>query len=274
MNFLALPFPQIDPVMLQLGPLSIHWYGVAYVVGILFGWWYARRLAADPRLWGAGGSPMTVEDIDDFLVWAVVGIIAGGRIGYILFYDLPVYLDDPLRVFQLWAGGMSFHGGLAGTVVAMILYARRRGFSPWSLFDVIAASIGLGLFLGRLANFINQELWGKVTTLPWGVVFPAAGPEPRHPTQLYEAALEGIGLFVLLRVLTHGFGQLRNPGFVAGAFIAWYAACRILVEFFRLPDAQLGYLAGGWLTMGMVLSLPMAALGLWAMATAKGRAPQ
>ncbi len=268
MPFLAIAFPRIDPVALQIGPLAVHWYGLAYVIGILFGWWYARRLASNERLWG-GRSPISAADIDDFLTWAVIGIVVGGRLGYILFYDLPAYLHDPLRVFMLWTGGMSFHGGLLGTTVAMLLFARSRGFSPLSLFDVIAASVGGGIFLGRIANFINQELWGKPTDLPWGVIFPAAGPEPRHPSQIYEAVLEGLVLFVILRVLTHGLGKLARPGFVAGAFIAWYATARIIVEFVRLPDAQIGYLFGGWLTMGMVLSLPMLALGVALMAVSR-----
>jgi phosphatidylglycerol---prolipoprotein diacylglyceryl transferase len=271
MPLLAIPFPQIDPVMLRLGPLSVHWYGMAYVAGILFGWWYARRLVASQPLW-RGKSPMTPRDIDDFLIWAVIGIVAGGRLGYVLFYDLPQFAANPSRIAMLWTGGMSFHGGLTGTIVAMYLFARSRGISPFSLFDVIAASVGIGIFLGRVANFINQELWGKPTELPWGVVFPAAGPEPRHPSQLYEAVLEGLVLFVLLRILTHRFFKLGQPGFVAGAFIAWYAFARILVEFVRLPDQQIGYLAGEWLTMGMLLSLPMAAVGIWAMITARQRA--
>ncbi|GIL02339.1 MAG: prolipoprotein diacylglyceryl transferase [Alphaproteobacteria bacterium] len=271
MPLFAIPFPAVDPVLIELGPFAVHWYGVAYVAGILFGWWYARRLVADARLWGTRGAPMTPADLDDFLVWAVIGIVAGGRLGYVLFYDLPVYLDNPARILMVWTGGMSFHGGLAGTIVAMILFARRRGFSVFSLFDVIAASVGVGLFLGRLTNFINQELWGKPTDLPWGVIFPAAGPEPRHPSQLYEAVLEGLVLFLVLRLLTHRLVKLQLPGFVAGAFIAWYASCRILIEFVRLPDPQLGYLAFGWLTMGMLLSLPMLAAGIWAMATARSR---
>ena len=271
MTFLAIAFPMIDPVMLRLGPLAIHWYGVAYVVGITFGWRYARRLVANDRLW-ADKSPITVTDIDDFLIWAVIGIIAGGRLGYVLFYDLPVYLENPFRIAMLWTGGMSFHGGLAGTIIAMIAFARRRGFSPFSLFDVIAASVCIGIFLGRSANFINQELWGKPTDLPWGVVFPIAGPEPRHPSQLYEGLLEGLLMFFLLRFLTHRLLKLKSPGYVGGAFVAWYAISRIVVEFVRLPDIQVGYLAGNWLTMGMVLSLPMFAAGLWAMMTAPARA--
>ena len=270
MPLLAIAFPPIDPVMLQLGPLSIHWYGAAYALGILFGWWYARRLAADARLWN-GKSPLAVEAIDDFLIWAVAGIIIGGRIGYAVFYDFPAFSDDPLRLLKLWTGGMSFHGGLAGTIMAMLLYARSRGFSPFSLFDVVAASAGIGIFLGRLANFINQELWGKPTEIAWGVVFPDAGPQPRHPSQIYEAVLEGLLMFVLLRMLTHSFLKLGSPGFVGGAFVTWYASARIAIEFFRLPDPQIGYLAGNWLTMGMVLSLPMLALGIWAMLSASRR---
>jgi len=263
----AIAFPMIDPVLLRLGPLQVHWYGIAYVVGILFGWWYARRLAEYPRLWGAS-SPFSANDIDDFLVWAVVGIILGGRIGYVLFYDLATFAANPARIAMLWTGGMSFHGGLAGTIVAMILFARSRGFPVFSLFDVIAASTGPGIFLGRMANFINQELWGKPTDLPWGVVFPDAGPEPRHPSQLYEGLLEGLALFLILRFLTHNFLKLKQPGFVAGAFIFWYALVRIFVEFFRLPDEHIGYLAFDWLTLGMVLSLPMALAGAWFIANA------
>jgi phosphatidylglycerol:prolipoprotein diacylglycerol transferase len=264
---LAIPFPPIDPVMVEFGPLAIHWYGMAYVAGILFGWWYSRRLAANAALWG-GKPAMTPLDLDDFLVWAVIGIIAGGRIGHVLFYDFAVYSQDPLRILKLWSGGMSFHGGLLGTIAAMVLFARSRGINVLSLFDVIAASVGIGLFLGRCANFVNQELWGAPTDLPWGVIFPAAGPEPRHPSQLYEAVLEGLVLFALLRLLTHRFGRLQSPGFVAGVFVAWYSASRIAVEFVRLPDAQIGYLAFGWLTMGMVLSLPFLLAGLWLMARA------
>jgi len=270
MPLLAIAFPQIDPVMLQIGPLSVHWYGMAYVAGILLGWWYARSLAANPRLWG-GKPPFSPVDIDDFLVWAVAGIILGGRLGYVLFYDLASFIAEPWRIAMVWTGGMSFHGGLIGTVIAMLLFARSRGFSPFSLFDVIAASVGFGLFFGRLANFINQELWGRPSDVPWAVIFPVAGPEPRHPSQIYEAALEGLALLVLMRIMTHGMGSLRQPGLTAGAFVAWYSLARIFVEFFRTPDPQLGYLFGGWLTMGMVLSLPMLAIGLWAMATAKGR---
>ncbi len=199
----ALPFPAIDPVALQLGPLAIHWYGLGYVVGILAGWWYARRLVSNERLWADGKPAMTVTDLDDFVLWAAIGIVAGGRIGYILFYDLPRYIANPLDILAVWEGGMSFHGGLLGVTLAMLLFARKRDINAWSLFDTISAVVPIGLGLVRVANFVNSELWGRVTDVPWAFVFPNGGPEPRHPSQLYEAALEGLVLFVVLRLLTH-----------------------------------------------------------------------
>ena len=265
----ALPFPSIDPVVVRIGPLAVHWYGLGYVVGILFAWWYARRLVGNDRLWAGAKAPITAADIDDFLVWAAAGVVLGGRLGYILFYDFARYIDNPADILAVWRGGMSFHGGLAGVTVAMILYARRRGFSAWSLFDVIAAGVPVGFGLVRVTNFVNSELWGRPSDAPWAFVFPTGGPEPRHPSQLYEALLEGVALFVVLRLLTHSALKLKQPGFVAGAMVAFYGGARIFVEFFREPDAHIGYLVGGWLTMGMVLSLPMALLGLWAMARAR-----
>ncbi|MDH6234439.1 phosphatidylglycerol:prolipoprotein diacylglycerol transferase [Mesorhizobium soli] len=265
----ALPFPNIDPVILHVGPLAIHWYGVAYIVGILFAWWYGRSLVTNPKLWTDGKLPMKPEDLDDFLVWAAVGVVLGGRIGYVLFYDFARYMQNPLDIFAVWQGGMSFHGGFLGTTVAMILFARSRGIPVWTMFDVIAAGVPVGLGLVRLTNFINSELWGRPTDLPWGIEFPNGGPFTRHPSQLYEAALEGLVLFFVLRILTHVFFKLKRPGFVSGAFVAGYGCSRIFAEYFREPDVQLGYLYGGWLTMGMVLSVPMVLLGIWAMATAK-----
>lgn len=269
--FSALAFPNIDPVALRLGPLAIHWYGVGYVVGILLGWWYARRIVSNDRLWTGGKAPLTVVDLDDFILWAAVGIVAGGRIGYILFYDFARYLQNPLDIFALWEGGMSFHGGLLGVAAAMILFATRRGINPWSLFDTVSAVVPIGLGLVRVANFINSELWGRPADLPWAFVFPNGGPEPRHPSQLYEAALEGLVLFLVLRLLTHGLMKLKKPGFVAGAFVCGYGLSRIFVEFFREPDPQLGYLFGDWLTMGMILSTPMVLVGIWAMWRASAR---
>ncbi|HET9535692.1 MAG TPA: prolipoprotein diacylglyceryl transferase [Mesorhizobium sp.] len=273
-DYLALPlaaiaFPNIDPVIVSIGPVAIHWYGLGYIVGILFTWWYAKRLLRNARLWPEGASPMKPEDLDDFIVWAAIGVVVGGRLGYILFYDFQRYLTNPLDIFAVWQGGMSFHGGFAGTALAIILFARSRGINVWTLFDVVAAGAPLALGLVRCANFINSELWGRVTDVPWAVMFPTGGPFLRHPSQLYEAALEGLVLFVMLRLLTHAFLKLKSPGFVAGAFVTGYGLSRIFVEFFREPDAQIGYLFGGWLTMGMVLSLPMVLIGLWAMATAR-----
>jgi phosphatidylglycerol:prolipoprotein diacylglycerol transferase len=265
-----IPFPNIDPVLVTIGPLAIHWYGIGYIVGILFGWWYAKRLVTSPKLWPAGVLPMKPEDIDDFVVWAAIGVVLGGRTGYVLFYDLPRYIANPLDIFAVWQGGMSFHGGLLGVILAMILFSRSRGIRVWTLFDVVAAGVPVGLGLVRLANFINSELWGRVTDVPWAIEFPNGGPFPRHPSQLYEALLEGLVLFCLLRFLTHSRLKLALPGFVSGAFIAGYGCARIFVEFFREPDRQLGYLLGtNWLTMGMILSTPMVLLGIWAMATAR-----
>ncbi|MGB6119407.1 MAG: prolipoprotein diacylglyceryl transferase [Mesorhizobium sp.] len=266
----ALPFPNIDPVLIQIGPLAIHWYGLGYVLGILFAWWYCKRIVATPRLWANDQPPMKPVDLDDFVVWAAVGVVVGGRVGYILFYDLARYLANPLDILAVWQGGMSFHGGMLGTIIAMVLFARSRGIPPWSLLDVVAAGVPVGLGLVRVANFINSELWGRPTDVPWAFVFPNGGPEPRHPSQLYEAGLEGLILFLALAWLVWGAKKLTRPKFVGGAFVAGYGLSRIIVEFFREPDAHIGYLAGtGWLTMGMILSLPMVLAGVWAMATAQ-----
>ena len=265
----AIPFPVIDPVALRLGPLAIHWYGLAYIVSMVLGWRYVRSLAANERLWG-GASPVTPAELDDLLTWVVVGVIAGGRIGYAVLYQPGMVLENPVSLIAVWEGGMSFHGGMLGTILAMVLFARRRGIPVWSTLDVVAAAVPIGLFFGRIANFVNAELWGRPTDLPWGMVFPGAGPEPRHPSQLYEAALEGIVLFLVLRWLTHSRIALTRPARVGGAFVAGYGVCRILVEFVRVPDAHIGYL-GGWVTIGMVYSLPMVLAGGWAVWSASRR---
>ncbi|WP_161784912.1 prolipoprotein diacylglyceryl transferase [Hoeflea sp. BAL378] len=262
-------FPDIDPVIFAIGPVQVRWYGLAYVIGILLGWRYARKLVENEKLWPASGPRMTALDIDDFLLWATVGIVAGGRIGYILFYDFAAVSANPVRALEIWNGGMSFHGGLLGTLVAMLLFAHKRSIPVFNLFDVVCAVVPVGLFFGRLANFINSELWGKLTDAPWAFVFPTGGPFPRHPTQLYEAALEGLLLLSVLAWQIYRRQALKHRGLIAGIFVSGYALSRIFVEFFREPDIQIGYLAGGWLTMGMVLSLPMLAVGLWAVATAK-----
>ena len=264
-----MPFPEIDPVAFSLGPIAVHWYGLAYVAGILLGWLYARRLVSNPALWADGKPAVSVAQLDDFLVWAAAGIILGGRIGYVLFYDFASVAAEPIRLIQIWNGGMSFHGGLAGTIVAMILFARRNGIAVWSLFDIVATVVPFGLLFGRIANFVNGELWGRLSDAPWAVVFPEAGTFARHPSQLYEAGLEGIMLLALLAIAVYRFGALKRPGLVSGLFVCGYAASRIFVEFFREPDPQLGYLFGGWLTMGMVLSVPMFLIGIWAILRAR-----
>jgi phosphatidylglycerol:prolipoprotein diacylglycerol transferase len=271
--FAIMPYPEIDPIAFSVGPVDVHWYGIAYVVGIMLGWFYARRLIETPRLW-AGEAPKSRVQLDDFIDWAAVGIILGGRIGYILFYDFPNVAAEPLRAIQIWNGGMSFHGGFAGTTLAMLLFARRHRIPVWSLFDIVAAVVPIGLFFGRIANFVNGELWGRLSDAPWAVVFPQAGPFARHPSQLYEAGLEGIALLAVLALAIWRFGALKRPGLVTGLFVCGYALSRITVEFFREPDAQLGYLYGGWLTMGMLLSLPMLAVGVWAIVRARAAAPK
>jgi phosphatidylglycerol:prolipoprotein diacylglycerol transferase len=272
MPLLAIPFPAIDPVLIEIGPFAIRWYALSYIFGILVGWWYARRIVANARLWGVNGPPMTVRDIDDFVVWATIGIVLGGRFGYVLVYDFQRFAADPVSIFALWEGGMSFHGGFLGTILAMVLFALRRRIPVWSLIDVVAAAVPFGLFFGRLANFINAELYGRVTDVPWAMVFPGGGDEPRHPSQLYEAFLEGIVLFLVLRWLTHRAGRLATPGFVSGAMAATYGIGRTIAEFFREPDIQIGYLAGG-LTMGMMLSIPMIVAGIGWMVWCARRGP-
>ncbi len=264
----ALPFPNIDPVLFSVGPLSVHWYGIGYVIGILFAWWYGKKLVNNARLWPNNNAPMDPLALDDFVLWAALGVVIGGRIGYVLFYNFSFYISNPLEIPAVWDGGMSFHGGILGTTVAMILFARKRGIPVWSMFDTIAAGVPIGLGVVRIANFINSELWGRVSDVSWAVYFPNGGPLPRHPSQLYEAALEGFVLFFVLALLIWKGNKLKAPGFIAGAFVAGYGLSRIMVEFFREPDAQLGYLVGGWMTMGMVLSVPMVLLGVWAMARA------
>jgi phosphatidylglycerol:prolipoprotein diacylglycerol transferase len=256
----ALPFPNIDPVLVSVGPLVIRWYALAYIFGILIGWAYVRRLIRTGRLWAAGKPPLSVTDYDDFIVWVTLGIILGGRIGYVLFYNLPYFLANPAEILQLWNGGMSFHGGFTGCVLAVLLFAWKRKVPVLSLGDLTCAAAPIGLFLGRLANFVNGELWGRASDVPWAFVFPHGGPLPRHPSQLYEATLEGLVLFVVLALLVRG-GALKRPGLVVGAFAIGYALARSFCELFREPDAQLGFLWGG-LTMGMLLSVPLLLAGI------------
>ncbi len=257
-------FPNISPIAFEIGPFAVRWYALGYLAGVFGGAWYATSLLSRPQLWADDRPPFATKAIWDFAFWAVIGIVVGGRLGYVLFYNLPWYLANPGEIVALWDGGMSFHGGLAGIILAMALFTRSQGGAILSSLDLLGAIGTIGIFLVRIANFINAELYGAPTDKPWGVVFPT-DPEqlPRHPTQLYEAALEGLLLFVVVLVGTRLLGWLRRPGLTAGIFGIGYALARALVELWRLPDAQLGYLAGtGWLTMGMVLSLPVLAAGL------------
>jgi phosphatidylglycerol:prolipoprotein diacylglycerol transferase len=262
MPLFVIPYPMISPVLIEIGPFALRWYALAYVAGLIAAWWLGKRLAADHRLWGGRPHP-TPADIDDLIVYAALGVVLGGRLAYVLFYNFDFYAANPLETLTVWRGGMSFHGGLIGAMLAMALLARSRGLPVLALFDTMAPVAPIGLFLGRLANFVNGELWGRVSDAPWAMVFPApgAGPEPRHPSQLYEAGLEGVALFVVLTILVRS-GGLRRPGLTSGIFGLGYGLARIAVEFAREPDVQLGYLYGGWLTMGMVLSLPLVAAGL------------
>jgi phosphatidylglycerol:prolipoprotein diacylglycerol transferase len=261
MPLFAVPFPVIDPVLVEIGPLPIRWYALAYIAGLLLGLWLMRRLVAQERLWDGRVRPSIVS-LDDLLVYAALGVVIGGRLGYVLFYNLDYFLAHPASIPAVWEGGMSFHGGLGGATLGIWLFARREKVPMLSVADLCAAVVPLGIFFGRLANFIKPELWGRVSDVDWAMVFPdpAAGPFPRHPSQLYEAATEGVLLFVVLMWAVR-LGALKRPGLVTGLFGVGYGLARIFCEFFREPDPQLGFLFGG-ATMGMLLSLPLVIAGL------------
>jgi phosphatidylglycerol---prolipoprotein diacylglyceryl transferase len=269
MPLFAIPFPAIDPVALAFGPFAIRWYALAYIVGLIIGWRYCLMLANRPP------NLASRRDIDDFLVWATLGVVLGGRIGFVLFYNLPYYVDHPLQMLELWHGGMSFHGGALGVTIAIILFARARELSIFALSDIVIEAVPIGLFFGRIANFINDELWGRETNVPWAVIFPNGGNVPRHPSQLYEAACEGILLFLLLLVGEH-YGVRRRPGIETGIFLAGYAVARTSGELFRQPDVQLGFLfhIGDFgVTMGQLLSVPVLVAGVLIIVWAQRRAP-
>jgi phosphatidylglycerol---prolipoprotein diacylglyceryl transferase len=255
--------PNIDPVAIHLGPLKVHWYGLMYVLGFVVLWFFATRRARRPD------SGWTGDQVGDLVFYGALGVILGGRLGYMLFYNFSHYLSHPLDALKVWQGGMSFHGGLIGVLLAAWYFGRRNGKSFFAVTDYIAPWVPIGLGLGRIGNFINHELWGKVSDVPWAMVFRDGGPLPRHPSQLYQVALEGVALFVLL----WGFARKPRPtASVSGLFLAGYGTFRFVVEFVREPDPQLGYLAFGWLTMGQVLSLPMVLAGIGLMAWAyRGR---
>ncbi|MER2194894.1 prolipoprotein diacylglyceryl transferase [Methylobacterium brachiatum] len=268
MPLLALPFPAIDPVAIAIGPITIKWYALAYIAGLIGGWYYARRLVMADSLWGVVKRPQVV-DIDDLVVWVALGVVLGGRIGYVLFYNLPMYIADPMEILAIRNGGMSFHGGFLGAILAFLLFARAKKLNGYTLLDIGAVVVPIGLFFGRIANFVNGELWGRVATdFPYAIVFPTGGPLPRHPSQLYEAVTEGLLLFIVMALAVRRFG-FRKPGLLGGIFVLGYALARTFCEFFREPDRQLGFLfgdhlgpMGGGVTMGMLLCLPMMIVGL------------
>ena len=271
-----MPFPDIDPVIFQIGPFALRWYALAYVAGIALGWWYGVRLIKNQRIWDPISPPVNQAQVDDLILWLTLGVILGGRIGYVLFYRPDLIWEEPLQIPQIWNGGMSFHGGALGVAIAIVIYAWRQKIDLLRLSDLVAPCVPFGLFFGRVANFVNGELWGRTTDAPWGMVFCSpnlekmhqgtcpAGLEPRHPSQLYEAALEGIVLFLILRWATHGGRLLPRRGLVTGLFLACYAVFRIAVETVREPDEHLrGMVQEVGLTMGMLLSVPMLLLGLF-----------
>ena len=253
MLLFAIPFPALDPVAISLGPFAIRWYALAYIVGLLVGWRYCLLLAGRPPHIAAR------QDVDDFLVWATLGVVLGGRIGYVLFYKPGYYIYHPLEALYVWHGGMSFHGGAIGVTVAILLFTRARRIPLFAFSDIISEAIPIGLFFGRIANFVNGELFGRPSNVPWAMIFPYGGPVPRHPSQLYEALCEGILLFLLL-FAAERLGARRRPGIVTGLFLAGYAVARMSGELFREPDPQLGFLIFGT-TMGQLLSIPMLIVG-------------
>lgn len=252
---MSIPFPNIDPVALSIGPVAIRWYALAYMAGILIGWWYLLQINKKEPV------AFTKKALDDIVVWTTAGIILGGRIGYVVFYNPSYYLSDPVEALKIWHGGMSFHGGMAGLALAIFMLCRRENVPFLRGMDLVACVAPIGIFFGRLANFINGELYGRVTDVPWGMVFPNGGPLPRHPSQLYQAGLEGLLVTIVLAIAVQTSLRLK-AGALSGLFLIMYAFSRIVMEFFRQPDAQLGFIFGQF-TMGQLLSVPMALLGVY-----------
>ncbi len=267
---LAIPYPTIDPVALWIGPLPLRWYALAYIAGLIAGWFYARKLVGWDKLWGAVARP-GADSLDDLLVYCALGVVLGGRLAYVVFYNPLFFAARPQEIVMVWNGGMSFHGGLAGAALGVWLFARKNALPVMPVADICCSVAPIGLLLGRLANFIKPELWGRPTNVPWAMIFPGAGPLPRHPSQLYEAGLEGVVLFLILFVAGRS-GAFRRPGTISGIFAIGYAAARVFCEFYREPDPQLGFLFGD-ATMGMLLSAPLALVGAALLATRKAKAP-
>lgn len=255
-------YPEISPIIVQIGPLALRWYSMAYLFGILFGWWLAAKRIKKYQI------PLTKNNLEDIVFYFTLGIILGGRLGYVLAYGTEKFWLNPLEIFAVWHGGMSFHGGIVGVIIAMYLAAKHVNFSFLKLTDFTAPLVPVGIFLGRLANFVNDELWGRVTNVAWAVRFPNGGYLPRHPSQLYEACLEGVVLFVILNLMWTNKQCRERKGFISGAFLLGYALFRMLLEQFREPDAQLGFLWSG-VTMGQLLSLPALLGGVYLLSKAK-----
>jgi len=252
---LAIPFPAIDPVIFEIGPFALRWYGLAYAAGLFAGLYYIRWMVAHPP------SLMAKIQVDDFLLWTLGGVVLGGRLGYILFYKPAFYFSNPIEIFKITEGGMSFHGGLLGVIAAIMLFAKVKKIDQWYIADNVGCAVPIGLGLGRIANFINGELWGRTALdLPWGMIFPGGGPAPRHPSQLYQAGMEGLALFIIMHLLWRNRTLRERTGTLTGCLLIGYGIFRIIAEFFREPDSFLGYLPGG-ITMGQLLSIPMILFG-------------
>ena len=271
MNLFVIPFPVVDPVAFSIGPVSVRWYGLAYLAGILAGWLYGRRLVSRADLWN-GNPPMTVRQADDFLLWITLGIVVGGRLGFVLFYEPSYFWQNPMQIPALWNGGMSFHGGLLGVVIAVYLFAKAQRINPLSLGDIASAATPFGLFFGRVANFINSEVYGRPTDVPWAMVFPGVDELPRHPSQLYEAALEGVVLFIILRIATHYYKELNRAGTVFGLFLILYGIFRSVIEEVAREPHPGHPLDIGILTPGMAYSIPMFLIGVWLIWRARRKA--
>lgn len=268
----ALTYPAIDPVAIEIGPIAIKWYGLAYMFGLLIGWQYVKRLLATAHLWPANTPPYQALLADDLLLYATLAIILGGRLGQVILYDPGYYAANPLEIFKVWKGGMSFHGALIASALAAIVFARIHAINYRTAGDLLCVGAPIGIMLGRIANFINSEHWGRETDAAIGMVFPNGGPLPRHPSQLYEAALEGLVMFLILRYVTHTHLGLKRPGLVTGVFFIWYAIARAICEFFREPE-PLHALNLGPFTAGQMYSIPMLAFGLYLVMSAKGGEP-
>ncbi len=259
-----LPFPQIDPVALYIGPLPLRWYGLAYVAGFILGLYAFKYLCNNMK-----DSVITKKHVDDYFVWIIIGVILGGRLGYVFFYNFSYYIQNPIQILQTWHGGMSFHGGALGCLIATMLFAWKKNLPIWQLSDKLAVVVPIGLFFGRIANFINGELYGRPTDLPWGMVFPTADELPRHPSQLYEAGLEGLVLFIILWMMAR---RNPRPWVLTGTFLVGYGAFRFLIEYARMPDSHLQDGIFTTITMGQILCLPMVLLGVYYLFISRGRA--